>query len=190
MTGAAARAGAVKFDMEVLPARSAFELRMELRDSNSNDEKLLAAGLAEWEAGRLWLGGRVVRGLGAFELSNIQFKTRNLDEPKDVMSFLKDDRPWQNAREKDNWLQEKLNSIECIVPEDGMPEGVARCWLSLTGTLQADGPLLTNDTMISGASGFDHAPLLAEWVIGKSQCYRAQGCVVYCVRMQNGWLGP
>ncbi|MDD5735174.1 MAG: RAMP superfamily CRISPR-associated protein [Methanothrix soehngenii] len=163
MTGAAARAGAVKFDMEVLPARSAFELRMELRDSNSNDEKLLAAGLAEWEAGRLWLGGRVVRGLGAFELSNIQFKTRNLDEPKDVMSFLKDDRPWQNAREKDNWLQEKLNSIECIVPEDGMPEGVARCWLSLTGTLQADGPLLTNDTMISGASGFDHAPLLAEW---------------------------
>ncbi len=162
MTGAAARAGAVKFDMEILPAGVTFELRMELRDSNSKDKQLLAAGLAEWEAGRLWLGGRVARGLGAFDLSDIQFKTWSLDEPKEVLAFLNEDRPWLKAQEKGNWLKEMLDSTD-ISPAGGMPEGVARCWLSLTGTLQADGPLLTNDTTASGASGFDHAPLMAEW---------------------------
>ncbi len=162
MTGVAARAGAVKFDMEVLPAGASFELRMELRDSNPKDEQLLAAGLAEWEAGRFWLGGRVARGLGAFKLDNIQFKTWNLYDSKEVLAFLKEDRPWTRAQEKQDWLKEML-SLAAISRATDMPDEVARCWLSLAGTLQADGPLLTNDTMTSGASGFDHAPLLAEW---------------------------
>jgi len=162
MTGAAARAGAVKFDMEVLPAGAAFELRIELRDAVPMDEQLLAAGLAEWEAGRFWLGGRVARGLGAFKLDNIQFKTWALDNSKDVLAFLKEDRPWIQAQEKQNWLKERLSTIKISSATD-MPDGVAHCGLSLTGTLQANGPLLTNDTMASGASGFDHAPLLAEW---------------------------
>lgn len=162
MTGAAARAGAVKFDMEVLPAGAAFELRMELRDSNPKDEQLLAAGLAEWEAGRFWLGGRVARGLGAFKLDNIQFKTWNLNDSKEVLAFLKEDKPWTRAQEKQNWLKEILGAVAISRATD-TPDEVARCWLSLTGTLQADGPILTNDTMASGASGFDHAPLLEEW---------------------------
>ncbi|NLG83294.1 MAG: hypothetical protein GX493_01515, partial [Firmicutes bacterium] len=58
-TGTAARACGVKFDLEVIPAGSRFELRLELCDTEPEDEKLLAAGLAEWQAGRLWLGGRV-----------------------------------------------------------------------------------------------------------------------------------
>jgi CRISPR/Cas system CSM-associated protein Csm3 (group 7 of RAMP superfamily) len=162
MTGAAARTGAVKFDMEVLPAGAAFELRMELRDSGLKDEQLLAAGLAEWEAGRLWLGGRVARGFGAFKLSDIQFKTWDLDDSKDLLAFLKENRPWIKAQERQNWLKEKLGTI-VISPTINTPDSVARCWFSLKGTLQADGPLLTNDTMASGASGFDHVPLLAEW---------------------------
>lgn len=52
-SGVAARAGAVKFDLEVLPPGVKFQLRMELRDANAEDEQLLAAGLAEWKAGRL-----------------------------------------------------------------------------------------------------------------------------------------
>lgn len=162
VTGAAARAGAVKFDLEVLPAGTTFELRMELRDSSLEDERLLAAGLAEWEAGRLWLGGRVARGLGAFDLHNLQFKTLGMDTPTQILTFLRDDKPWQQAQLVDGWLKERLSSIS-LNAADGGPDAVVRGWLSLTATLQAEGPLLTNDTLAAGASGFDHAPLLARW---------------------------
>ncbi len=174
VTGAAARAGAVKFDLEVLPAGATFELRMELRDSGLEDERLLAAGLAEWKAGRLWLGGRVARGLGAFDLHNLQFKTLSLDTPAQILAFLKDDKPWQQAQPVDGWLRERLNSIS-FAPADGKPEAVARGWLSLAGTLQAEGALLTNDTLAAGASGFDHAPLLVRWGEWKSPVLTGAG---------------
>ncbi|GAW27544.1 RAMP superfamily CRISPR-associated protein [Carboxydocella sp. ULO1] len=161
VTGTAARVSAVKFDLEVLPARSKFELRMELRDTTPEDELLLAAGLAEWNAGRLWLGGRVARGLGAFNLDNLQFKTFCLDKPERVLAFLKNDEPWQLAIPVDGWLEKKISSIKCYAV-NGKPVA-ARGWLSLTGTLQAEGLMLTNETMAAAASGFDHAPLLAQW---------------------------
>lgn len=174
VTGAAARAGAVKFDLEVLPAGATFELRMELRNSSLEDERLLTAGLAEWKAGRLWLGGRVARGLGAFDLGNLQFKTLSLDTPAQILAFLKDDKPWQQAQPVDGWLRERLNSIS-FAPADGKPEAVARGWLSLAGTLQAEGALLTNDTLAAGASGFDHAPLLVRWGEWKSPVLTGAG---------------
>lgn len=162
MSGTAARAGAVKFDLEVLPAGAKFELRIELRDATPEDELLLAAGLAEWEAGHLWLGGRVARGLGAFKLDNLQFKTFCLDTPEQVLAFLKSDKPWQQAQPVDGWLENQLSYIKYSAG-NGKSQAVARGWLSLTGTLQAESALLTNDTLAAGASGFDHAPLLAQW---------------------------
>lgn len=158
-TGAAARAGAVKFDLEVLPAGAAFSLRLELRDPTPKDEALLAAGLAEWEAGRLWLGGNVARGLGAFELSNLEYRTLPLEQPEQVLAFLRNDKPWQQAQAQPDWLARQVESLR-PVPADDQPRAVARGWLSFTGTLQAEGPLLTNDTLVSGMTGFDHAPLL------------------------------
>lgn len=162
VTGTAAKAGAVKFDLEVVPPGATFELRMELRNASQEDEQLLAAGLAEWADGRLWLGGRVARGLGAFELYNLQFKILSLDTPEQVLGFLKDDEPWQQAQTVDGWLKKQLNSISFFSTND-KPETVTHGWFSLTGTLQAEGVLLTNDTLVAGASGFDHAPLLAQW---------------------------
>lgn len=162
VTGAAARAGSVKFNLEVLPAGAAFEMRMELRDPAPDDKTLLAAGLAEWDAGRLWLGGRVARGLGAFKLDQLEYKTLPLDRPEQLLTFLKDDQSWQRATAKPGWLAEQIGKIK-PVPRQDKPEAVSRGWFSLTGTLQAEGPLLTNDTLSSGASGFDHAPLLVQW---------------------------
>lgn len=161
-TGTAARAGGIKFDLEVLPAGAKFALRMELDDPSPDDERLLAAGLAEWQAGRMWLGGRVARGLGAFNLSNLEYKTLPLDQPELLLAFLKDDQPWLRATPQPNWLTERVSGIR-PVPAQGLPQAVARAWFSLEGTLQAEGPLLTNDTLASGASGFDHAPLLMQW---------------------------
>ncbi len=161
-TGVAARVGAVKFDQEVLPAGATFELRMELRKATSDDETLLAIGLAEWQAGRLRLGGRVVRGLGAFALTNLEYKTLEMETANQVLTFLRDDRPWQQAEAQSEWLELKLHNLN-PKPWNDKDNVVARGWVTFTGVLQAKGPLLTNDTLTSGASGFDHAPLLARW---------------------------
>ncbi len=160
VTGTAARAGSVKFDLEVLPAGTQFELRLELRDATDEDERLLAAGLAEWRAGRLWLGGRVARGLGAFELENLEYKSIPLETADDVLAYLKSDKPWEDVQGDTGWLDSKIREI-APTSEHRDVSGVAQNWVEITGILQAEGPLLTNDTMVAGMTGFDHAPLLA-----------------------------
>ena len=52
--------------------------------------RLLAATLAEWQAGRGAVGGRVARGLGAFDLTDVQFIERDLDKPDALMALLRD----------------------------------------------------------------------------------------------------
>jgi len=102
-TGAAARATGAKFALETLPVGARFELRMELREpltadaSLDEDERLLAAALAEWRAGRLYLGGNVGRGLGAFDLleDELHYYERDLDTPDGLLAFLRADEPWQ-----------------------------------------------------------------------------------------------
>lgn len=161
VTGTAARAGSVKFDLEVLPAGAKFELRIELQDTDEQDEQLLAAGLAEWQAGRLWLGGRVARGLGAFDVENLEFKTLPLETPDQVLAYLKSDEPWQEAQPQKGWVAKQISTL---TPTKDHRDNLAvlKGWVLIEGTLQAEGPLLTNDALVAGQSGFDHAPLLTQ----------------------------
>ncbi len=169
-TGAAARATGAKFDLETLPAGAEFALRLELRGDDPGerveDERLLAVALAEWQEGRAHLGGDVARGLGAFELEEVTYKERDLDDAEGLMAFLRSDEPWEHATKRQDWLQERLDgATQEIVPEERLPADVAELpvtsdWAEWTFTLQAEGPFLTNDAMASGLSGFDHAPLL------------------------------
>lgn len=169
-TGAAARAGRTKFDLEILPVGTEFKLRMELRirnqDGSSDLERLLAAGLAEWQAGRAWVGAAVARGLGRFELmDDLQYGAHDLDDAQVLMDFLKDDQPWKSMGVEIGWAQRQLRaSFQQIQAWDekkfkGLP--IARRWAEWDLLLEAQGPLLTNDTTTSGLSGFDHAPLLS-----------------------------
>ncbi len=156
---ASARAGSVKFDLEALPAETAFELRMELTGADENDERLLAAVLAEWQAGRAWLGGRVARGLGAFRLDGIRMLKLDVAQPEDLLKYLTADEPWKQATEETGWLGNYLNKIQAR-SGTAYPDGVARSFVSVNLTLKFDGLFLSNDTMAAGWSGFDHAPLL------------------------------
>ncbi len=163
-SGAAARAGAVKFDLEAIQQGCAFELRMELRGADSQGEQLLAAGLAEWQAGRAWLGGRVARGLGAFTLQEVRCVGLDLNQTAQLMTFLYEDYPWKKgAQEVPGWLSQQVGQIK-LQPMDA--QAVAPCWLNIAFTLQAGGPLLTNDATSGCLSGFDRAPLtvaVADW---------------------------
>jgi CRISPR/Cas system CSM-associated protein Csm3 (group 7 of RAMP superfamily) len=180
-TGAAARATGAKFDLETLPAGAEFALRLELREDDPGerveDEHLLAVALAEWQEGRAHLGGDVARGLGAFDLEDVAYRERDLEDAEGLMAFLRSDAPWEQATKRKGWLQGQLDAATADIKKlekarqrarkkHGLDRDQARQlpittgWAEWTFTLQAEGPFLTNDAMASGLSGFDHAPLL------------------------------
>jgi CRISPR/Cas system CSM-associated protein Csm3 (group 7 of RAMP superfamily) len=156
-SGVAARVGAVKFDLEVLPRGTTFGLRLELRNANEQDKRLLAAALSEWKEERAWLGGNVARGLGAFKLEGLQCARQDLNQVDQLIAFLGSDTPWENAQKVPDWLGERVKEITNTPPN---AVGESCCWIHAEFTLQAEGPLLTNDTATADISGFDHAPLV------------------------------
>ena len=169
-TGAAARREHIKFDLEVLPAETMFKLRIELDRRLTDDAalRLLAATLAEWQAGRGAVGGRVARGLGAFDLVNVQFIERELDRPDVLMAFLRDGPPWDAKDGKIGWIAEQIPATPVIAAWEGnAKDPVARSWALAEFTLAATGPFLTHDLTQAGRSGFDHAPVLEAYALGE-----------------------
>ena len=166
---AAYRQGQIKFDMEVLPPGTKFELRLELQAPDATtdtdaEEQLLAAVLSEWAAGRGAIGGRVSRGLGAIEIQeNVPIVYRKFDFSKkdDLFAYLSEDDPWYKAETNPGWLDWRLGEITIGTFTATLPDGVARCWVRLTAEILATGPFLINNPVTSAESSFDHAPLLA-----------------------------
>jgi CRISPR-associated RAMP protein (TIGR02581 family) len=158
--GAAARLEAVKFDLETLPAGAAFDLRLELEDASAEDEQLLAAALAEWQAGRGSLGGRVARGLGAFKLTDLHCQRQDLNDADVLIDFLENDKPTARLSDDTNWLSEQLAAARRKVRPAGSNPHVARSWVEVEFTLQATGPFLAGDVTGARRAGFDHAPLV------------------------------
>jgi CRISPR/Cas system CSM-associated protein Csm3 (group 7 of RAMP superfamily) len=163
-----ARAAQAKFDLETLPRGGEFELRLELEEAGAADEKLLAAVLAEWQEGRLWLGGRVARGLGAVELKDLRVVSRDLSDDDALVEFLKSDEPWSSETVDQDWRETRLNEARQLVPNGIIATGAARSFASLKFDLRFKDLFLTNDTVLSTRSGFDHAPLLEVMLDKKS----------------------
>lgn len=172
---AAYREGQVKFDQEVLPPGTRFELRLELQapaagEDEAVEERLLAAVLAEWAAGRGAVGGRVSRGLGALEIapadetpegakaeSTITYRRFDLRDPHVLLAYLAEDDPWPQATEDVGWLSRRLQEVAALPPPDNRAE-FARGWLQLTAEIAATGPLLVNNPLVAAEAGLDHAP--------------------------------
>lgn len=158
----AARASLSKFSLEILPVGTTFDLRLELEDASAQDEWLLAAVLAEWQAERAWLGGRVARGLGALKLAHVRYVQHDVSSADGVMDFLQSDTPWHNAPEVAGWCATRLDAARQHLANDtAWPDGVARSFVTIQFDLTSTGPLLTHDTVAAVRSGFDHAPLLS-----------------------------
>lgn len=174
----AARQGAVKFDLEVLPAGAKFVVNLKLQPASTpeiqtRNEALLALALAEWQAGRGSLGGRVARGLGAFQVTKIDWHERDLNDRTALMTFLKrsDQKAYATTKRSAATQLERIQavkenySIHAAPTEDRKNNltayAVARNWVEATLTLQFDGPMLINDDTQARRSGFDHAPLAA-----------------------------
>jgi len=165
-TGAAASGGRIKFDLEVLPAGAAFDLVLEMEAGDGAAEALLAAVLAEWQAGRGAIGGRTARGMGALVLEGLTARACDLDTPAGLDAFLRSDDRWWQGRAAEAWLGGALQQARSTVQPSGRaakrvdPALVARSWAAATMVLRASGPFLTNDVALAAMHGFDHAPLL------------------------------
>jgi CRISPR/Cas system CSM-associated protein Csm3 (group 7 of RAMP superfamily) len=191
-TRTAARQGAVKFDLEVLPAGAEFTIRLvlsQVRDATTQkrNEALLALTLAEWEDNRGSLGGRVARGLGAFDVQSITWHERDLTDIEKLMVFLKRKEAEtgkvpsyfvgfcpslpQNERQKQAKQQYPVQAWQGNQQSTNLADyAVARSWAVMDLTLQFEGPMLVNDVAMARRSGFDHAPIAAiangqHWVL-------------------------
>ena len=77
----------LKYDYEVVPPNSRFQLCIDLENPTDADIALLGAALFEWHAGSS-LGGFTSRGLGRFHLEDIKLSGVDLNDPDQRLKFL------------------------------------------------------------------------------------------------------
>ncbi len=77
----------LKYDYEVIPSGSRFEICIDLENPTDQDMALLGAALFEWHSGSS-IGGFTSRGLGRFRLENIQLAGVNMSDSEQRMKFL------------------------------------------------------------------------------------------------------
>jgi CRISPR/Cas system CSM-associated protein Csm3 (group 7 of RAMP superfamily) len=155
----------VKFDYEVVPPGTTFGVRLRLVDDESEPARaramLLAAALAEWEAGRGRLGGSAARGLGRFMLRIEQCVRTEVCTGDQLVAFLKTDRPWTVGTDDSEWWQRMQVARQGnYKPASDEHAPVARGFATVEFDVSVAGPFLINDPLIAALSGFDHAPLL------------------------------
>ena len=77
----------LKYDYEVVPPNSRFELCVDLENPTDSDLALLGAGLFEWCAGSS-IGGFTSRGLGRFHLKDVKISGVDMSDSGQLVNFL------------------------------------------------------------------------------------------------------
>ena len=77
----------LKYDYEVVPPDSRFELCLDLENPSDSDLALLGAALFEWCAGSS-IGGFTSRGLGRFHLEDVKLFGVDMSDPKQLVDYL------------------------------------------------------------------------------------------------------
>lgn len=125
-----------KFDIELLPAGTQFDLCFELNVSQTERDQLVhasAIALRGLEQGEIGLGKRKTRGLGACKVKGWHVRQYIVTQPQDLVAWLNDDR----TREQNG------TSIATLL---GVPESklqrATRAGFSLNAEFRLDGSLL------------------------------------------------
>jgi CRISPR/Cas system CSM-associated protein Csm3 (group 7 of RAMP superfamily) len=184
-----------KFDHETVPAETAFRLCMRWVDTDEDSTALrgeiLAAALAEWQAGRGRIGSNASRGMGGFilEPQSIQVYEKKLDTAEKLFQYLLADQHENLGSEGwltplSNWLDSAMaearkNICEVALMKKGgkdshdYSQDVTRSFANVTMTLNLMGPFLSNEPLVAGLSGFDHAPTVDQVFREKDSNFRA-----------------
>ncbi len=92
----------LKYDYEVVPSSSQFEICIELENPNDSDLALLGAAMFDWSAGSS-IGGFTSRGLGRFHLKDIILSGVDMDDPKQRVKFLTGKTTEERFSDLGNW---------------------------------------------------------------------------------------
>lgn len=101
----------LKYDYEVVPPGSRFQLCIDLDNPTDQDMALLGAALFEWHAGSS-LGGFTSRGLGRFRLEGIQLTGIDMSDPAQRVKFLTATTAEERLSDLGDWqayFTEKIN---------------------------------------------------------------------------------
>lgn len=157
----------VKFDYEVVPRGATFALRLRLVDDDSKEAaaraQLLAAALAEWQAGRGQLGGNSSRGLGRFHLEELRCVRTSLETADDLIAYLQSDTPWETGMPDQEWLQQALAAAKSSLAQaadKSINVPAAGGFVQAAFEIVLETPFIINDPLVALLSGFDHAPLV------------------------------
>lgn len=101
----------VKYDFEVVPSRTAFNIAIELENPEPSEMALVAAVMAEWETG-FRLGGFTSRGLGRVKLEKINVEDLDYSDPEQLHDYLLLKKMKPNMALLDNCLQEMLKEAK------------------------------------------------------------------------------
>ena len=106
----------LKYDYEVIPPGSQFELCIDLENPTDRDMALLGAAIFEWHAGSS-IGGFTSRGLGRFHLDDIKLAGVDLQDPEQCVKFLTATKAEDRLSDLDSWetyfteyIKQQLNS--------------------------------------------------------------------------------
>ena len=161
----------VKFDYEVVPSGTPFQLNMRLAyepdvvdaDTAQSIQMLLTAVLLEWQEGRGQLGGNISRGLGRFRLEDLSFSEPQLASASDLVTYLKASNRAEASQPVTDWPESLLDAARQKLVgrgSNGRSQSVASSFLTVTFDLQFSDLSLQNDPLVAMISGFDHAPLI------------------------------
>jgi CRISPR-associated RAMP protein, SSO1426 family len=94
----------LKYDFEVVPALTSFDLKIVLENASATDLQLISIGLSEFINGFGFLGGKRSRGLGDCQLEDLKIE---------VLDLTTADLKQRNQRLKDFLLKRELQPIDC-----------------------------------------------------------------------------
>ena len=104
----------LKYDYEVVPPGTRFELNIDLENPRDQDMALLGAALFEWRSGSS-IGGFTSRGLGRFHLEEIRIRGADLSDPEQRVRFLTATRAEDRFSDLGDWERCFTEHIERLL---------------------------------------------------------------------------
>ena len=92
----------LKYDYEVVPPGSRFEICIDLENPTDQDAALLGAALFEWHSGSS-IGGFTSRGLGRFRLEDIQLASVDMADSEQRVKFLTGKKAKDRLSDQGSW---------------------------------------------------------------------------------------
>lgn len=111
--------GGRKYDFEVVPRETAFDLHIRVDNASNEELGLLFLGLREFTSGGAWVGGNTSRGLGLVQIEWDEFES--IEGRNGLLAYLQTGRGTVRADEttRQAFISEKTQAFLATLPKGG-----------------------------------------------------------------------